>query len=249
MSTAKHNKISPVALEAFLHHCQFRKYPAKMTIVHPDDNRDKLLFVVDGSVSVSINDDEGRELILSYLNKQDFVGEIGIFKVTESRSATVKTRTRCEMAEISYQHFLALLEGELREYAVEILTVLGGQLASRLLATNRKSRDLAFMDVAGRIARTLLDLARQPDAITHPDGMQLHITRQEIGRIVGCSREMAGRVLKDLEDRGLITAHGKTIVVFGIRGNDETQFRPHSQVPTATADKASKTASLAVAPL
>ncbi|MDD4913903.1 MAG: cAMP-activated global transcriptional regulator CRP [Methylococcales bacterium] len=226
MSFAKTNKISTIALEAFLQHCQFRKYPAKITIIHPDDNKDKLLFVVDGSVSVSIIDEEGRELILSYLNKYDFVGEIGIFKVTEARSASVKTRTRCELAEISYEQFMLLLDGDLREYAVEILTVLGGQLASRLLATNRKSRDLAFMDVTGRVARTLLDLARQPDAMTHPDGMQLHITRQEIGRIVGCSREMAGRVLKDLEDKGVITAHGKTIVVFGVRGGSETEFLP-----------------------
>jgi CRP/FNR family cyclic AMP-dependent transcriptional regulator len=227
MSMTKSNKISPAGLEAFLKYCEFRKYPAKMIIVHPDDNRDKLLFVVDGSVSVSIIDEEGKELILSYLNRHDFVGEIGIFKVTEARSASVKTRTRCEMAEISYERFISLLDSELRQYAVELLTVLGGQLASRLLATNRKSRDLAFMDVTGRIARTLLDLARQPDAITHPDGMQLHITRQEIGRIVGCSREMAGRVLKDLEDKGLITAHGKTIVVFGIRGMGETPFELH----------------------
>ena len=202
MSMTKSNKISPAGLEAFLKYCEFRKYPAKMIIVHPDDNRDKLLFVVDGSVSVSIIDEEGKELILSYLNRHDFVGEIGIFKVTEARSASVKTRTRCEMAEISYERFISLLD-------------------------NRKSRDLAFMDVTGRIARTLLDLARQPDAITHPDGMQLHITRQEIGRIVGCSREMAGRVLKDLEDKGLITAHGKTIVVFGIRGMGETPFELH----------------------
>lgn len=54
-------------------------------------------------------------------------------------------------------------------------------------------------------------------AMTHPDGMQLRVTRQEIGRIVGCSREMVGRVLKSLEEQGLITASGKTIVVFGTR--------------------------------
>jgi CRP/FNR family cyclic AMP-dependent transcriptional regulator len=53
--------------------------------------------------------------------------------------------------------------------------------------------------------------------MTHPDGMQIRITRQEIGRIVGCSREMVGRVLKNLEEQGLITARGKTIVVFGTR--------------------------------
>jgi|TARA_B110000196_G_C21008045_1_gene596416 CRP/FNR family cyclic AMP-dependent transcriptional regulator len=53
--------------------------------------------------------------------------------------------------------------------------------------------------------------------MTHPDGMQIKITRQEIGRIVGCSREMVGRVLKTLEDQGPVSVKGKTIVVFGTR--------------------------------
>lgn len=53
--------------------------------------------------------------------------------------------------------------------------------------------------------------------MTHPDGMQIKITRQEIGQIVGCSRETVGRILKMLEDQNLIHAHGKTIVVFGTR--------------------------------
>ena len=213
----KGNKISQAALEAFLHHCHVRSYPAKLTIVRPGDVGDKLLFVVDGSVSVSVEDEEGHELILAYLNKHDFVGEIGVFKYSENRSAFVKTRSKCQMAEIGYDRFKALLNTDLREHAVEILTVLGEQLSARLLITSRKFRDLAFMDVEGRIARTLLDLTKEPDAITHPDGMQLHITRQEIGRIVGCSREMAGRVLKQLEEQGKIGVSGKTIVVYGTR--------------------------------
>jgi len=53
--------------------------------------------------------------------------------------------------------------------------------------------------------------------MTHPDGMQIKITRQEIGRIVGCSREMVGRVLKTLEDQGLVQVKGKTMVVYGTR--------------------------------
>lgn len=217
MSQVQKNKLSPAALEAFLHVCHVRSYPAKFTIVRPGDASDRLLFVVDGSISVSVEDNEGHELILAYLNKHDFVGEIGVFKHTEVRSAYVKSRSACQTAEIGYDRFKNLLQTDLREYAVEILTVLGEQLSARLLITSRKYRDLAFMDVEGRIARTLLDLSKEPDAITHPDGMQLHITRQEIARIVGCSREMAGRVLKELEDKGLITAHGKTIVVFGTR--------------------------------
>ena len=103
------------------------------------------------------------------------------------------------------------------EQAPEILFALASQLAMRLRKTNAKVRDLAFLDVTGRVAHTLLELAHEPDAITHPDGMQIKITRQEIARIVGCSREMVGRVLKELEEQGLITAHGKTIVVFGTR--------------------------------
>jgi len=73
------------------------------------------------------------------------------------------------------------------------------------------------MDVTGRVAGCLLELCKQPDAMTHPDGMQIKITRQEIGRIVGCSREMVGRVLKELEEQGLIEVHGKTMVIYGTR--------------------------------
>jgi CRP/FNR family transcriptional regulator, cyclic AMP receptor protein len=214
----KDHKISQAALDAFLHFCHVRVYPAKLTIVRPGDEGDKLLFVVEGSVSVSVEHEDGHELILAYLNKHDFVGEIGVFKHAETRNALVKTRTKCQIAEIGYDRFKALLTGELHDHAVEILTVLGEQLSARLLITSRKYRDLAFMDVEGRIARTLLDLSKEPDAVTHPQGMQLHITRQEIGRIVGCSREMAGRVLKELEDKGLISAHGKTIIVFDQHG-------------------------------
>jgi CRP/FNR family cyclic AMP-dependent transcriptional regulator len=53
--------------------------------------------------------------------------------------------------------------------------------------------------------------------MTHPDGMLIRVTRQELGRIVGCSREMVGRVLKDLEEDHLISVAGKSIVVFGTR--------------------------------
>jgi CRP/FNR family cyclic AMP-dependent transcriptional regulator len=206
------------ALTAFLHLCHKKKYPAKATVIKPGDTGDRLYFIIDGSVSICAEDEEGdQELILAYLNKNEFIGEIGVFKGAEMRKVSVKTRTPCHLAEIGYERLKQVLKKELLEYAPDILFMLGLQLSSRLLITSRKFCDLAFMDVEGRIARTLLDLCKEPDAITHPDGMQLHITRQEIGRLVGCSREMAGRVLKELEDKKLITAHGKTIVVFGTR--------------------------------
>jgi len=62
-----------------------------------------------------------------------------------------------------------------------------------------------------------MDLCSEPDAMTHPDGMQIKVSRQELSRLVGCSREMAGRVLKVLEEQGLLRARGKTIVVHGVR--------------------------------
>ena len=96
-----------------------------------------------------------------------------------------RAKSDCEVAEISYGKFLNLVE----DYPDLILSV-SQQMASRLRRTTRKVGDLAFLDVTGRVARTLLDLAKELDAMTHPDGMQIKITRQEIGRIVGCSREM-----------------------------------------------------------
>jgi len=140
-----------------------------------------------------------------------------LFTPQATRSVTVRSRSPVQLAEISYWRLEQLFEGELQEYMKDILYALGSQLSQRLLYTSRKVSHLAFLDVTGRIARTLLDLCKQPDAMTHPDGMQIRITRQEIGRIVGCSREMAGRVLKTLEEQGLIQAKGKTIVVYGTR--------------------------------
>ena len=205
------------AISALLALCHVRSHPAKTTIIHPGDKGDCLHYIIEGSVSVSAEDEDGRELILAYLNKGDFIGEIGIFKDPGNREVMVKTRAACKLAKINYARLRIALNNELVEHAVNILYLLGNQLASRLLATNRKYCDLAFLAVEGRVARTLLELTKEPDAITHPDGMQLHITRQEIARIVGCSREMVGRILKEMEDNELISAHGKTIVVFGTR--------------------------------
>ena len=205
------------AISALLTLCHVRSYPAKTTIIRPGDKGDCLHYIIEGSVSVSAEDEDGRELILAYLNKGDFIGEIGVFRDPEFREVMVKTRTTCKLAKISYARLRIALDNELSDHSVNILYLLGNQLASRLLTTNRKYCDLAFLAVEGRVARTLLDLTKEPDAITHPNGMQLHITRQEIARIVGCSREMVGRILKEMEDKELISAHGKTIVVFGTR--------------------------------
>ena len=199
-------------LEEFLSHCHRRRYPSKSTIIYAGDNSDSLYYIVKGSVTVLIEDDEGREMIVAYLNDGDFFGEMGLFCPDDSRSAWVRAKTECEVAEISYAKFRELTLSQ-----PQWLFELSSQMARRLRDTTRKVGDLAFLDVTGRVARTLLELCKEPDAMTHPDGMQIKITRQEIGRIVGCSREMVGRVLKTLEDQGLVSVKGKTMVVFGTR--------------------------------
>ncbi|MEQ3635584.1 cAMP-activated global transcriptional regulator CRP [Alcanivorax sp.] len=205
------NKIIP-NLDHFLAQCHRRKYPAKSTIIYAGDESDALYYILKGSVTVMIEDDDGREMIMAYLNEGDFFGEMGLFENDPSRSAWVKAKTECEVAEVSYPKFRQLA----REDA-DILFTVSAQIAGRLRATTRKVGDLAFLDVTGRVAGTLLDLCKQPDAMTHPDGMQIKVTRQEIGRIVGCSREMVGRVLKNLEEQGLVSVKGKTMVVYGTR--------------------------------
>ena len=199
-------------LDYFLSHCHRRRFPAKSTIIYAGDKSDSLFFIVKGSVTGIIEDENGREMIMAYLNVGDFFGEMGLFDNLDSRSAWVKAKTECEVAEISYTKFR-----EIAQQDPKVLYFIGEQVASRLRETTRKVGDLAFLDVTGRVARTLLDLCKQPDAMTHPDGMQIKITRQEIGRIVGCSREMVGRVLKTLEEQGLVRVKGKTMVVHGTR--------------------------------
>jgi len=205
-------KVLPPAIERFLAHCHKRRYPSKSAIIYADDEPNSLYYIIEGSVTVLMEDDDGHEIVLAYLNAGDFFGEMGLFNEQSTRSAWIRARGECELAEIGYEKFR-----EIAKDNPDILFALSSQMAVRLRRTSNMVGRLAFMDVAGRVARTLLDLTKEPDAMTHPDGMQIRITRQELGRIVGCSREMVGRVLKNLETQNLITARGKTIVVLGAR--------------------------------
>lgn len=218
MSIVKPPKEPPRWLEPFLAQCHTKSYDKNVDFIRQGQTAESLYYLIDGSVSALIFDeDERRELLLAYINKGEFIGEMGLFIPQNTRSVIVRTRTKCKVAEITYQRLDRLLNDEMREYAKEFLYGVGWQLSHRLRLTSRKVGHLAFLDVTGRIAGTLLDLCKQPDAMTHPDGMQIRVTRQELGRIVGCSREMAGRVMKNLEEAGLVSVKGKTIVVFGTR--------------------------------
>jgi CRP/FNR family cyclic AMP-dependent transcriptional regulator len=218
MSIIQPPKQDPRWLEPLLRFCHTKSYDKNVDFIRQGEAADTLYYLIQGSVAAMIDDpDERRELLLAYINEGEFIGEMGLFVPQQTRSVIIRTRTKCKVAEITYQRLDRLLDTEMKDYAKDFLYSVGLQLSQRLRQTSRKVGHLAFLDVTGRIAGTLLDLCKQPDAMTHPDGMQIRVTRQELARNVGCSREMAGRVLKSLEEQGLVSVKGKTIVVFGTR--------------------------------
>jgi CRP/FNR family cyclic AMP-dependent transcriptional regulator len=113
------------------------------------------------------------------------------------------------MGEISYKKFL-----DLSAKHPELLFAISRQLAKQLASTSLKVRDLAFLDVSGRVARALINLCQQPDAQTMRDYTVIRSTRQEIAKLIGCSREMVGKVLKQFDDEDYISLRGKNIVIF-----------------------------------
>ena len=204
---------STQALDDFFANCHTRRYPTSALVITAGETSSTLYYLVSGSVSVMIEDDDGHEMVLAYLNAGDFFGEIGLFDECHRRSAFVRTRQPSEIASIAYERLKTLVHE-----SPNLMLAMLAKMSRRVRATSRKVGDLAFLDVSGRIARTLLDLSRQPEATPHSLGVQVRVTRQELARLVGCSREVASRVVKGLEERGAIAVDGRNIVVFEQRG-------------------------------
>src|SRR5690606_41501925 len=123
---------------------QRRKYPSKSTIIYAGDESDALYYIIKGSVTVVIEDDDGREMIMAYLNEGDFFGEMGLFEDAPQRSAWVKAKTECEVAEISYAKFKQLA----REDA-DIQFTVSAQIADRLRATTLTVGNIHFIYITG----------------------------------------------------------------------------------------------------
>lgn len=211
MSKLLPSQLTP-ELEKLLQRASRKRYKAKEFIVRAGAVPNSLYFITEGSVMVYMEDDDGNELILAYLGPGNYFGELGLFDEGEGRTAWVKTRTETEVASISYDSFRAFCKEE-----PDMWPQLCGQIVDRLKETSRRLGQLAFLDVTGRIAGTLLELAKDTEAITHPDGMMVRISREELGKLVNCSREMAGKVLKNLEAQGLVQIDGRNIVINNTR--------------------------------
>src|SRR4249919_598592 len=125
-ATPLRRAISPLApdaatLERFLAQCHRRRYPTRTDVFRPGDPAGTLYYVVNGSVSIITEEDDGRELVLGYLGAGEFVGEMGLFIETERREVALRTRTPCELAEISYERLYQLLLGPLVQDAPDPL--------------------------------------------------------------------------------------------------------------------------------
>jgi len=209
-TTQENAMLEKPAVQSFVTQAHKKSFPPKHTVMHAGDDPQSLFLILEGSVSILLEDNDGREIVLAYLNPGDFFGEMCLFPEQKTRSAVVRTRSPTLVAEIGYEAFHTFVR-----HHPEIMFELAGQLSARLRDTSRRVGDLSFLDVAGRLAHALLDLSKNPDAVPHPRGVIVKISRQELARIVGCSREMAGRVLKKLEEDGIVASQGRSILILG----------------------------------
>lgn len=200
--------MTTIAQQAFIAVANKRTYPARHLVIEAGAVPNSLFLVIAGSVSVLVQDDDGREMVLAYLSPGEFFGEMGLFPAQQVRTAAVRTRTQSLIAEVGYTEFRALAREQ-----PDLMFELAGQLASRLRDTSGRLRDLTFVDAAGRLARVLMTMLDGPDARPHPRGTLIPVNRQELSRLIGCSREMAGRIIKRFHDDGLIQANGRSLVV------------------------------------
>lgn len=165
-------------------------------IVEQGRKSNALFIVLSGRARVLTTDSRGREVILATLQTGDYVGEMSLID-NEPHSATVQTEVPTDCLMLGRAEFDHLLLGN----AAMARAVMTG-LVKRLRRADQKIESLALMDVYGRVAHVLLEQAG-PDA----EGKMVirdKISRQDVAKMVGASREMVSRVMKDLEERGYI---------------------------------------------
>ena len=188
-----------------LHPClQHRRYSRGNYILREGDQTNALYLIVTGKVKILIKDKQGREVILAFLGKNDFFGEMGLLDGQPS-SASVETIEECHFLQLSKAGFLAALQQNF-----ELAMVIVNNLVKRLRVADRKIESLALIDVYGRVARLLMDeseLVNGTLVVLKPP------SKQEIARIIGASREMVSRVIKNLQLRGCIRLEKRKIFI------------------------------------
>jgi CRP/FNR family cyclic AMP-dependent transcriptional regulator len=172
-------------------HVSLRAFEKGAVILHEGEAADSLFLIVTGQVKVfSVDpDDPGREVILKTLGPGEFFGELPLFD-HEPRSASVAALERCHVQVLSYRAFQRAMQAS-PDIAQKVLET----LARRLRAANRKVGDLALLGISGRVSRILLELAILSNGrrvVGEP------FTQQDLANMVGASREMVNRTLRDM---------------------------------------------------
>ncbi len=186
-----------------------RSVPKGSFIVYVDDPGSSMMFIVEGSVKISLASEDGKEIILATLSQGEFFGEISLL-TGDNRSANVIAAADCKL--------LVLYEEDFKQHLLKnfgLSYAMLRELAVRLRASSDKIGDLALYDVYRRVARTLKSLAK-PSAEDGTLEIADRPTHQELASMVGTSREMVTRALKGLEEDECIKVEGKRILVLGM---------------------------------
>lgn len=181
-----------------------RRIPRGQAVVHAGDRTDYIYFVLTGSLKVVVSDEDGREVILSILGQGELFGEMGMFG-EQPRSASVVAVVPSDLIMVAKNDFRHLMQ-ENFEVAWRMMC----NLADRLRNADRKIESLALMDVYGRVARLLLEMSEE---VNGENLVVRKVTKQDIAKMIGASREMVSRVMKDLSVQGLIEDTDQGIVL------------------------------------
>lgn len=166
------------------------------SIVEQGKKSNALSIILTGRARVMTSDSRGREVILATLHPGDHIGEMSLID-NEPHSATVRAELQIDVLILGRVEFAKCMsENSSMAYAV-----MKG-LVKRLRHANSNIESLALMDVYGRVAKALLEFS-VPDALGNAV-IRGKVSRQDLAKMVGASREMVSRVMKDLEERGFI---------------------------------------------
>jgi CRP/FNR family cyclic AMP-dependent transcriptional regulator len=192
------------AIRRFEGHAVRRKFPRNTIIFSKGDESDSLYLVCKGKVKVVIEDEQGKEIVLSVMGPGEYFGEMAAVDGAP-RSATVVTREPTELMIIHRSDFRNVLSSN-PDVVFNLLKV----LVDRLRRADEKIERLAFMNVHGRVVDFLLRMAEPQD---QKWVVREKPTHQEIGNTIGCSREMVSKVLRELLRNGTISIERNRIVI------------------------------------
>ncbi|HXH02636.1 MAG TPA: Crp/Fnr family transcriptional regulator [Candidatus Competibacteraceae bacterium] len=181
-----------------------KTYPKNAVLINEGEHSDTLYVVLSGQVKVYAGDEDGKEVVLSFLGPGSHFGELAILD-NAPRSASVMTMESSRLMLIARQEFLRCLNQH-PELAIKLLQ----NLAQRIRHLTAKVKNLALHDVYGRVARTLTQLASEAG---QNGQIRQRLTQQNIADMVGASREMVSRILKELCVGGYIEIHDKHITL------------------------------------